>query len=73
MDISRWHRNTSLLALSLSIDNALGRDNSRNGAICDLPRKEKNARSGRPLHRGSESQRALTVTTASMRWASKHT
>jgi len=46
MDISRWHRNTSLLSMSLSIDSAF-RKQDRDADVALVPvRKDKSRREG---------------------------
>ena len=41
MDISRWHRNTSLLALSLSIDSAFRGDDGPHESKAQTIRKDR--------------------------------
>jgi len=68
MDISLWHRTTSLLALGLSIDNALRKDDSRYEAACDLSRKDTNPRRYRTRPQGhSNSLAALAISTRTRR------
>lgn len=66
MDISRWYRNTSLLALSLSINSALRVDNNRNEAIRDLAGEKEKPRRYQDSSKGSKS-RAVVALPARMR------
>ena len=67
MDISLWHRTTSLLALGLSIDIALRKDNGRDEPICDSPCKDANPRRYPVRRRGSSSLAALAISTRTRR------
>jgi hypothetical protein len=67
MDISRWHRTTSLLALSLSIDTALRMDNGRYEPVCDSSCKDKSPRRYRAQRRGANSLAALAIAPSARR------
>ena len=63
MDISLWHRTTSLLALGLSIDSALRKNNGRYEPVCDSV-KGANPRRYQTRHRDRpDSLAALAIST----------
>jgi len=67
MNVSHWHRNTSLLALSLSIDSALRIDRGRGQPICDSYAEDEGSEKHRAQCGESKSRAAVAISASTRR------